>query len=143
MNAICEIGVIVTSILNLISEQQNPESSSDRYKEELAIISVSLAITFITLTLTIVGAGSAMTGLKMLASRMSATSVRLASRRFSRAGNAQVAPVNGPVDAATRVSASGCAPTLCLAEPRTPGVSFVNKDPETDDEVTASTVKEN
>ena len=102
-SAFCEIGVITITFLNLLSKQDNKEQGgSDSHNENLVLVIISLATTLLTLCLTIMGAGSVLKGLKVVASRVSNTGSKQ-QKRYSMAGQT-VAPMDVP---GSRKSASG------------------------------------
>lgn len=63
--------------MNLLSQRSNPADTLESDRQDLIIMIVSLATTLFTLSLTIMGAGSAMAGLKVFAARVSAAGYNL------------------------------------------------------------------
>lgn len=71
-NAFCEIGIIIFTLLMILSKQQHPAQASDSSRERILVMILSLMMTVLTLTLTVLGSGSAVAGLKVVAARVSA-----------------------------------------------------------------------
>ena len=70
LNLSNELGSVAVSMLNLFSERQNPNYGSAKHQEQLSIMLVSIATTVLTFVLTVVGAGSALAGCKVVAARV-------------------------------------------------------------------------
>ena len=97
MNLIFELGIMTVCVLNLWSSFQRPGRESGG-KSELAMMFVSIAITLMTFGLTVYGAGSVLTGARMVINRISLGGM---NARMSAAG-ARVAPAPGVYDAAVQ-----------------------------------------
>lgn len=85
------------------------DQKSDGQNEELAIIIVSLVMTLLTFSLSLIGAGGALTGLKVVAARVTSTGARLSQGCRSRTGQ-QVVPIHDP--SVPCISASACSKSL-------------------------------
>ena len=96
LNLVCELGVITASIINLFSERQHPDHGSDMHQEQLSIMLVSIATAVAAFLLTVIGAGSSLAGLKVVAARVSEAGARRRSARQSAAGNC-VVPITNPL----------------------------------------------
>ena len=94
VNMANELGVIAASMVNLFSKRQHPDYGSDDQQEQLSIMLVSIATTIMAFALTVVGAGSALAGLKVVAARVSAAGAKVAAR-VSVGG--RVVPITAPL----------------------------------------------
>ena len=96
LNFVCELGVITVSIINLFSERQHPDYGSDMHLEQFMVMLVSIATTLIAFLLTMIGAGSSLAGLKVVAAGVREAGARRRSARQSAVGNC-VVPIANPL----------------------------------------------
>lgn len=71
---VCELGVVTVTLLELVSGTNPNEASTDKNKQ-LGATLASLAATCVTFCLTVVGAGSALSSVKVVVNRISAVPV--------------------------------------------------------------------
>ena len=112
LSLVFELGVMGVSLLNLLSEQANPNVANKDMGQQLSIMLVSIATTLCTFLLTLAGAGSSLAGLKAVAARVSGPGARSAGGRRSAGGShpGRVAPteaLDAAVDAAPGVMQHG------------------------------------
>ena len=94
VNMANELGVIAASMVNLFSERRHPQYGSDNHQEQLSIMFVSIATTVMAFALTVLGAGSALSGCKVVAARVSAAGAKVAARV---SGGCRVFPTTAPL----------------------------------------------
>ena len=112
LNFVCEVGVITVSIINLFSERQHPDHGSENHQEQLTIMLVSICTTLIAFLLTMIGAGSSLAGLKVLAARVRDSGARRRLAGLSAAGNCEVPITNHLVQELENLE--GVAPSMQL-----------------------------
>lgn len=82
--AVCEVGVVTVTLLHLMSGG-NPEQQSTKRGEEVVTIAVSLVSTSFMSFMTVLGAGNAFSGMKVVAKGISAAShAVMGSAQFER-----------------------------------------------------------
>ena len=86
LSLLLELSVMVVMCLNLASNAKHPHEQldEDSRTDQTAIMVVSLCTTLATFVLTMIGAGSALTGLRVVAKRISTAGRNM---RISAAGN--------------------------------------------------------
>lgn len=103
------------------------------------MVIASMVSTILALCLTLVGAGSAFAGLKVVVSRVSNTGANLVKKSFKSVSSHRVAPVNEP---AGRKSGSGCNTNKGSATAHSLGIAL-EEESSADKESVPSLLKDN
>lgn len=96
VSMICELGVVAVTLLQLLSTRDEHEpsgSESESQSEAMGTVIASLASTLAVFLLTLIGAGSAASGAKLVVSRASAAGASLLNRSRQSSGNGGVGKI--------------------------------------------------
>ena len=102
LSLVLELAVMAVMFLNVASHSRNTHKELDQHAsgDQIAIMVLSLCITLATFVLTMIGAGSALAGLRVVAMHISFAGTNMVHPRGSSAAGCgfKVKPLEGTVD---------------------------------------------